>query len=241
MSANASSVSPEIARHWPRALPGLTWRAPRVPAETSRSRAHARAGAADLGSGADDVAWAARVRAGDEAAARALVERLYRNILKLVRTHLPRRTSEDDLVQAVFLKVFSKLDQFSGAVPLEHWVSRITINTCLNQLAHETVRPELRMSDLSEEQEAVVQQLASTEADLPGNHAQAARELVEALLARLPPDQRLVITWLHLEERSVAEVARLTGWSPSAVKVRAFRARHRMRRLWRTLLSGQKP
>ena len=171
----------------------------------------------------------ARVRQGDEDAARELVQRLHPLVLKLVRSHLPRRTGEEDLVQAVFMKVFSKLDQFSGTVPLSHWVSRIAVNTCRNRLDHERVRPELRWADLTEEQEQVVQNLARSEDELPGSQRAAARELVAELLATLAPSDRLVITLLHLEERSVQEVARATGWNPIAVRVRAFRARQRLR------------
>jgi RNA polymerase sigma-70 factor (ECF subfamily) len=180
------------------------------------------------------------VQAGDEEAARSLAERLYTTIIKSVRSHLPRRTSEEDLVQAVYVKVFSKLSQFSGLVPLEHWVSRIAINTCINQLKHETVRPELRMGDLNEEEEAVVQHLATTHEDLPGERCHAARELLDKLMARLKPEERLVIRMVHLEERSTEEVSRLTGWSISLVKVKAFRARQKMRKLWKTLLNGER-
>src|SRR5438046_5651654 len=76
-----------------------------------------------------DEAWIAKVRAGDEDAARALIQRLYPTVIKLIRCRLPRRTSEEDLAQTVFAKIFCKLDQFSGRVPLEHWVSRIVVNT----------------------------------------------------------------------------------------------------------------
>jgi RNA polymerase sigma-70 factor (ECF subfamily) len=179
------------------------------------------------------------VQGGDEGAASALVERLSPTVMKIVRSHLPRRTSEEDLAQTVFAKIFHKLGQFSGLVPLEHWVSRIAVNTCINQLKHETVRPELRMSDLSEEQEAVVQHLACTNYDLPGERGPAARELVEKLMARLKPEERLIITLLHLEERSTAEVRRLTGWSIPLVKVRAFRARRKMQKFWGTLLKSE--
>lgn len=185
-----------------------------------------------------DKKWIARVLQGDEDAARSLVQRLYPTVIKSVRYHLPRRTSEEDLVQAVFLKVFKNLSQYSGLVPLEHWISRIAVNTCINQLKHEHVRPEWRMSDLSEDQETVVQQLASTHDALPEDQSAVARELVEALLARLKPAERLVIRLLHLEERSVKEVSLLTGWSVSLVKVRAFRARNRMRGLWRDMFMG---
>jgi RNA polymerase sigma factor (sigma-70 family) len=186
-----------------------------------------------------DADWVARVQQGDEDAASALVRRLYPTVIKSVRCHLPQRTSEEDLVQAVFVKVFRKLDQFSGLVPLEHWVSRIAVNTCINQLKHEAIRPELRMGDLSEEQEAVIQHLVSTDEDLTNAHGNSARELVEKMLVRLKPAERLVITLLHLEERSTEEVSRLTGWSISLVKVRAFRARRKMQKIWKTFLNSE--
>jgi RNA polymerase sigma-70 factor (ECF subfamily) len=186
-------------------------------------------------SGHVDKKWIERVLQGDEDAAHSLVQRLYPTVIKSVRYHLPRRTSEEDLVQAVFLKVFKNLSQYSGLVPLEHWISRIAVNTCINQLKHEHVRPEWRMSDLSEDQETVVQQLASTHDALPEDQSAVARELVETLLSRLKPAERLVIRLLHLEERSVKEVSLMTGWSVSLVKVRAFRARNRMRGLWRDM------
>jgi RNA polymerase sigma-70 factor (ECF subfamily) len=55
------------------------------------------------------------------------------------------------LVQTVFMKVFANLDQYQGRVPVEHWVSRIAVNTCPNALKAEKARPELRWSDLSDE------------------------------------------------------------------------------------------
>src|SRR4051812_49320075 len=85
----------------------------------------------------EDADWLARVQAGDEDAARALLQRLYPLVLKSVRCHRSRFHSEEDLAQAVFAKVFSKLNQFSGLVPLEHWVSRIAVNTCISQISRE--------------------------------------------------------------------------------------------------------
>ncbi len=191
------------------------------------------------GTSLDDRAWVARVRSGDEPAARALVQRLYPTIIKSVRRHLPRRTSEEDLVQAVYSKVFCKLSQFSGLVPLEHWVARITINTCLSQVHRESARPELRMSDLTEEEEAVVQQLAASDEDLPWNSGRSSRELVGKLLDQLKPDERLAVTLLHLEERTTKDISQLTGWSISRVKVKAFRARRKLRQIWQRMLDRQ--
>jgi RNA polymerase sigma-70 factor (ECF subfamily) len=179
----------------------------------------------------------ARVRQGDESAARALLAQLHPLVLKLVRAHRPRRTDEEDLVQIVFMKVFTKLDQFSGAVPLEHWVSRIAVNTCLKAMRYERVRPEIRLSDLTEEEEQVVQRLASTSDDLPESVDAMSRELLGRLLGMLNAEDRLVVTLLNLEQKTVAEVRQVTGWSTPLVKVRAFRARQKMKRLLEQLMN----
>lgn len=168
-------------------------------------------------------------RAHDDRAAAELVRRLYPLVARLVRSHRPVRSADEDLCQMIFVKMFQKLPQFSGAVPLEHWVSRIAINTCLNQIKAEKSRPELRYADLSEEQVAVVENLNHTAENSATPNSFAARELVEQLLAHLAPVERLVIDLLHLQQKSIAEIKALTGWSTALVKVRAFRARQKMK------------
>jgi len=180
----------------------------------------------------DDSHASALVKAAlqhDDEAARALVRQLYPLVAKLVRAHRPRRTAEEDLCQMIFIKVFQKLSQFSGKVPLEHWVSRIAVNTCLNQIESEKIRPELRHADLSEEQQAVVENLATSSSELAPDQRFASRELVEHLLAALKPVERLAIDLLYLQGRSVEEIRKITGWSAALVKVRAYRARQKMK------------
>ena len=167
----------------------------------------------------------------DEEAARGLVRHLYPLVAKLVRSHRPRRTAEEDLCQMIFIKMFQNLSRYSGAVPLEHWVSRIAINTCLNQIASEKARPELRRADLSEEQAAVVDNLAATSEELSADQQLASRDLVAQLLAALKPAERLVIELQYLQEKSVEEIRAVTGWSTALVKVRAFRARQKLKAL----------
>ncbi len=180
----------------------------------------------------DDSNASALVKAAlqhDDEAARALVRQLYPLVSKLVRTHRPRRTAEEDLCQMIFIKVFQKLSQFSGKVPLEHWVSRIAVNTCLNQIESERVRPELRHADLSEEEQAVVENLATSADELAPDRRFASRQLVEHLLDALKPVERLGIDLLYLQGRSVEEIRKITGWSATLIKVRAFRARQKMK------------
>lgn len=177
----------------------------------------------------DVAALAAAALRDDDAAARALVRHLYPLVAKLVRAHRPRRAAEEDLCQMIFIKMFQKLPQYSGAVPLEHWLSRIAINTCLNAIAAEKARPELRRADLSEEQAAMVDNLAASTQEMAADHQFAARDLVAHLLDSLRPAERLVIELLHLQEKSVDEIRKLTGWSRTLVKVRAFRARQKLK------------
>ena len=166
----------------------------------------------------------------DEHAARELVQRLYPLVAKMVRAHRPPRSAEEDLCQMIFIKILQKLPQFSGAVPLEHWVSRIAVNTCINQIQWEKARPELREADLTEEQAAALRQMATTDGELAVDHRFGARDLVEHLLKLLKPAERLVIDLFYLQQQSVAEIQKLTGWSAALVKVRAFRARQKLRR-----------
>lgn len=165
----------------------------------------------------------------DDEAAGELVRRLYPLVAKIVRSHRPRRTPEEDLCQMIFIRMFQRLHQFSGKVPIEHWVSRIAVNTCLNQIESEKVRPELRYADLTEEEEAVVENLATSGEELAPDKQFASRQLVDHLLGLLKPAERLVIDLLYLQGRSIEEIRKLTGWTAALVKVRAFRARRKMK------------
>jgi RNA polymerase sigma factor (sigma-70 family) len=181
-----------------------------------------------------------RVRARDQAAARELVEHLYPLVIRIVRSHLPRRVAEEDLAQDVFLKMFTRLAQYQGNVPFTHWVSRIAVTTCIDQLRAQKRRPEFRWADLSENEAEVLDNvLSDTTAETPSD-SMAARELVGRLLDQLAPADRTVIQMLDLEQKSVAEIAALTGWGQSMIKVRAFRARRKLQKLFQELRTQEK-
>lgn len=169
-----------------------------------------------------------RTRNYDEAAAKDLVEHLYPVVIRIVRNHLPRRESEEDLSQEIFLKIFAKLNQYRADMPFEHWVSRISVNTCIDHLRKQRNRPEYRWSDFSEEQQAILNNLNENASDPPHESPEESRELLERLLLILKPEERLVVRLLYLEEKSVAEICDLTGWKSSKIKVKAFRARQKL-------------
>lgn len=188
------------------------------------------------GDDSDLALFLQRVREQDQDAARALVERLYPQVIRIVRSHLPARTAEEDLAQEIFQKLFTRLGQYQerAGVPFEHWVSRLAVRTCLDALRAEQRRPEMRWSDLSEEQNAWIEFMVGDETPSPDSAPGSIRELLEKLLAQLTPEDRLVISLLDLEAKTVKEIAQLTGWSIPGVKVRAFRARGKLRRLAET-------
>jgi RNA polymerase sigma-70 factor (ECF subfamily) len=163
-------------------------------------------------------------------ATRELVERLHPLVIRIVRGHRPPPMAEEDLCQEVFMSLFASLDQYRGAVPLEHWVSRVAVNTCIDQLRRHRRRGELRWADLAEHEAEAMEAMLRDEQAPRAEHAVAVTDLVGKLLGALSPEDRLVIQWMELEKRPVKEVCALTGWSAALVKVRVFRARRKMRK-----------
>ncbi len=172
-----------------------------------------------------------RIRAGDLSSAQRLIEHLHPLVRRWVRNHLPRRESEEDLMQEVFLKLLQKLDSYQprAGVPFEHWVSRLTVRTCLDALRAERSRPEWRVADLSDGETEWLEYLMNKQADTPHVPDREAKSIVTRLLAQLSPSDRLVLTLLDLEEKSTQEISQLTGWTRPMVKMRAMRARHKLR------------
>ena len=181
-----------------------------------------------------------RVRRRDQTAARQLVEHLYPLVIRIVRSHLPRRVAEEDLAQDIFLKMFTRLGQYQGNVPFPHWVSRIAVTTCIDQLRAQKRRPEFRWADLSENEADMLDHVLTDEREATPGDALAARELVHKLLDELKPDDRLVIQLLDLEQKTIAEISAQTGWNQTLVKVRAFRARRKLQKLFQELQSKEK-
>jgi RNA polymerase sigma factor (sigma-70 family) len=181
-----------------------------------------------------------RVHRRDQAAARELVEHLHPLVIRIVRAHLPRRMSEEDLAQEIFLKMFTRINQYQGSVPFSHWVSRIAVTTCIDQLRAQKRRPEFRWADLSESEAGVLDSVLTNERDVAPDAALAASELVHKLLDQLKPEDRLVVQLLDLEQKSIAEISEITGWKQSLVKVRAFRARRKLKKLFEELKRMEK-
>jgi len=177
-----------------------------------------------------DAELIAAVLAGDSSRFEPLVVKYQPRIFATARRYARRESEVEDIVQEVFLKAFQKLSSFRGDAPFEHWLMRLAVRTCFDFLrAHQRNR-EATFSELTEPETDWLERFGAAPDACPDD-ADAARQLVGRVLFELSAPARMVITLLEIEERSVKEIAELTGWSAPLVKVRAFRARAQMRKI----------
>ena len=162
--------------------------------------------------------------AGDDDAFAELVRRHKRRVFGTAARFARDAHQLDDICQEVFLRAFRNLAKFRRAAPFEHWLARITVSACYDFLRRERrVREHVSL-------DAHVFELRDTGVDA-AIAAGRARELLDFAMRRLSADERLILTLAEIEERPVREIAELTGWSESNVKVRAFRARQSLKKI----------
>jgi len=177
-----------------------------------------------------DAELIAAVVQGDTASFEPLIRKYQPRVFATARRYARRESEVEDIVQEVFIKAFQKLRGFRGEAPFEHWLMRLAMRTCYDFLrAHQRNR-ETSFTELSQPETDWLDQFV-VEPGGDDEHAEAARQLIGRILARLSPSARLVITLLEIEERPVKEIAQITGWSVPLVKVRAFRARAEMKKI----------
>ncbi|HTQ52037.1 MAG TPA: RNA polymerase sigma factor [Candidatus Acidoferrales bacterium] len=172
----------------------------------------------------------AAVLAGDAESFEPLVRKYSPRVFATARRYARRESEVEDIAQEVWLKAFGRLASFRGEAPFEHWLMRLTVRTCYDFLRGHQRNRESTFSDLTEPECDWLEGFVA-QPEAASENAEAARLLVTRVLERLSPPARLIITLLEIEDRSVKEVAALTGWSVPLVKVRAFRARREMRKV----------
>ena len=164
------------------------------------------------------------IRAGNKEAFVHLVGRYKHKVIGLAARFARDADDLDDICQDVFIKVYENLGQFRADAPFVHWLSRVTLRTCYDALRSRKKEkgnvPLESIHHLLEDSSIGIHQAG-----------EEARNLLAWGLARLRPAERLVITLLELEEKSIREIAEMTGWSQANVKVRAFRARQKLKQL----------
>lgn len=183
--------------------------------------AHACAAAHDHDDDAGDVADAL---AGDEEAYCRLVLRHQRDIAAQMRRFSRDPAVAEELVHEVFVEAYLSLRSYRATAPWLHWLRRIAVRLGYRHWAKRRARrPEVA---LSAEDWARLRGASPAPAE-----AADAADLVYALLAQLAPSDRLVLTLLYLDGCTMAEAAARAGWTVVGTKVRAFRARGRLKAL----------
>ena len=175
--------------------------------------------------------------AGDEAAFEQLFERHRRQVARIAGRFFPQREQIEEIIQDSFTKAYFALGSYHAthASSFKAWLTQIAVNSCYDQLRRARRRPEQSLGDIGErEGYEVISRLRAARSDV--ENALVSRDLAVKLLARLSPEDRMVLTLLEVEGFSVAEIAKLTNWSVSKVKVRAHRARAHLRRVLKRFL-----
>ena len=169
----------------------------------------------------------AEVLEGNTESFEPLVIKYQTRVFALARRYARREDEVEDIVQTVFLKAYSKLSSYRGDAPFDHWLMRTATYTCYDFLRKHQRNREWNASDLSDEENDWFENIgeeSSAETD-----REAASALVNKLLDGLKPEDRHIITLLELERRTIKEIAGLTGLTEANVKVKAHRARGKMR------------
>lgn len=174
---------------------------------------------------------------GDDDAFAEIVRRHNRKVFRVISRFFRNPSQVEDMAQDVFVKAYTQLSSYQGKGSFEGWLSRIATNTCLNELRTQKRHPESLASDMTDGETSWLDEQPSKTSSSDSPEAKAiAADLADKILERLSPEDRMVLTLTDGEELSIKEVAELTGWSQAKVKVQAFRARRRMRKVVEQLL-----
>lgn len=196
----------------------------------------------DLSSdGPPDVDIIGKVLNGDPNAYETLVHRYARLVFCVVGKHVPR-DRVDEVAQDVFVEGFRSLGSFSEKGRFSHWLAKIAVRCCYTFWREHHRKGEILIGDLSDEaQEWMDAVLAAESLEAFDREAAGAdaREILQYALGELSPEDRMVVTLVHLDGLSVKETAAQLGWSLVSVKVRAHRSRKKLRNVIGRLLDGR--
>ena len=158
---------------------------------------------------------------GDSDAFRRLIERHQRHVSKLLWRFTRDTTSHEEMVQETFVQAYLSLKTYKTQAPFEHWLTRIATRVGYRFWKQQSRHAHASLQDVD------WQRLFE---DSSGDMSpQEAAELVHTFLAKLPPRDRLVLTLRYLEQCSVDETAKRTGWSKALVKVQTHRAKQKLK------------
>jgi RNA polymerase sigma-70 factor (ECF subfamily) len=182
-----------------------------------------------------------RAQAGDVDSFEELLRKHQRRVFAIVSGILRGREDVEDVAQQVLIKVFVALKLFDRRSAFSTWLYKVTVNECWDYLRKKRARPLVYEADLSEEQtrQMETRRGGETQADPGADAARRAelRDLLNRLFSELSEDEQAMLVLKEVEGLSVEEIGETLGLNVNTVKVKLFRARGRLVRLYRKRLA----
>jgi len=160
-----------------------------------------------------------------------LVQKYQDTIAKQMWRFCREQSVCEELTQEVFVEAYISLKKYRGDAPLLHWLRRIATRVGYQFYKRRDIRRAQGNIALQDWDQANAASNSQANAATEAAESAEAAAIVHAMLAQLPPRDRLVLTLMYLQECSVAEVADQTGWSQTMVKVQAHRARKKLKQI----------
>ncbi|MEW5977777.1 MAG: sigma-70 family RNA polymerase sigma factor [Acidobacteriota bacterium] len=181
-----------------------------------------------------EVVLIRRCQDGDSAAFEQLIHRFERRVFGLIYQIIRSPNEVDDIAQEIFIKLYLSLPQFRLDASFDAWLYRIVVNQCYDFLRKRKRTPQLSEADLSEDEARYIESLASV------TQPQAAemdrelevRDAAQNLLRALPPKDRMLLILKEVDELTIEELSAIFKTTKSAIKLRLFRARNRLKSVY---------
>lgn len=173
---------------------------------------------------------------GDDSAFNQVIQAYRKSILGTIARLIGRPEDVEDVGQEVFLRLYFSLDQLRTPEVFEAWMYRLTVNAAYDYLRRQKRRPEARMADLSEQQVMMADASAGTKREGEVQRRKRVRELVGALLNSVSEQDRILLTLKEIEGLSLKELEKVYGVNENALKVRLFRARQRVVKVYEAMV-----
>lgn len=178
-----------------------------------------------------DLLQVLAAQAGDLDAYDALMLTHQPAITLILHRFTTQRPDLEDMVQETFLRAWRALPQWRPDKPFLHWLKRIASNVGLEFCRKHQRSPFSRLVQPLEPHEDLLESLPAKTTEAAHTASSAALESAQLVLSYLPPEDRALLTLLHLNEMPLADIAAHFGWSRVKAKVKAFRARQRLKAL----------
>ena len=182
-----------------------------------------------------------KAQSGDDEAFNEIIKAYRKRILGVVYRMIGNGDDVEDVGQEVFIRLYFALGQLREPKVFEPWLYRLAKNTCYDYLRKKRRHNEVRMGDLSEEQSNVVEKILAGKKSLNDDQKEEAKELVNILFSRVDEEDRILLSLKEIQGLSLKELSDVYKINTNALKVRLFRARKRMLRVYEELMGEMEP